>query len=398
MFGLSGSSKKATYGVLIDVGSGSIGVAIVSSNERKKLPEILFTHRIKMRPGDTSNTADYMRRMREALFSASLILAKEGLGMLREYDKTGKISRILVTCSSPWAETISRKVTYTHDSPFKVTDNLLEELVKNAEKEMGGVVETEILGSSSNLHVVERATVHYEVNDYLVKNPIDLTGESLSLFHVTGVVPEEILDAVHEVQEKVFSETEISIHTFLLVIYCVLRDIFPERASLSIVNVTGEATEIGIIHEGVLVDSVYAPYGSNTLIREISDESKKTPEDIATDLRAYAEETSHSASTEKVETHIASYAVHLSEAIKTVTDERALPETMIITGSAQLSTFFQKIIPQIAHETTKTDFRIIDLKKHVIDEIAKDHQEDVYLAIVSGFFHKLHSCGDFEPF
>lgn len=398
MFGLRRKAKTVTYGVIIDVGSGSVGVGIVKSDYHKELPEIIFAHRTPMRIDDEKvDTKHYLRKMKEALFSATLILAKDGLNALHESDRHATVKRVLVTCSAPWAHTISKRVAYEHDNDFKITETLIKELVSNAEKEMAKNLGNMDLITSTGPRVVERATVQYEVNDYPVYDPVALSGKTFSLFHVTGIVPEEIIDAVHEVQEKILTDTKLSTHTFMLVVYCVLRDVFREQNALSIINVTREATEIGIVNDGALVDSIHTPYGSNTLVREIVKQSGGTTEDAVSQLRTFSEQTTNKDSRKKMQTYFASYTESVSEAIRIITEDKALPQTIAITAPPQLEDFFAQTLPCIAEEATGVKYTILNFQKGLLDEIAVNHNADVLTAVTSRFFHKLHGCGEFEP-
>jgi Tfp pilus assembly PilM family ATPase len=54
-------------------------------------------------------------------------------------------------------------------------------------------------------------------------------------------------------------------------LHCVVRDIFKNAFDSCLVNITYEATEIGIVRDGTLQYATHTPFGSFSLAREIAD-------------------------------------------------------------------------------------------------------------------------------
>ncbi len=390
MLSFKRGSKTVSYGAIIDVGSGSVGVGILKSDQNEKLPEILFMHRELIRNAEgTAKQEDIARHMREALFSATLVLSKEGLSALRTFDTKAKISRILVTCSSPWAYTLSKKTHYTDKKEFKVTEALINELTHKAETEIEKELEQTSFLGSLGLKVVERATVATELNGYVVHNPINLTAQTLSLSQVTGLVPDEILAAVHEVQEKILTNTEISTHTYMLVAYCVFRDLFPKQDSFTIIDVAGESTEIGIVQNGVLLRSAHTSYGSSTLVRSICKKTKSPPEDVLTFLRALTEKTAKKELHENMTGHLLAYSDTLKETLTELQKDGGIPNTIILTALPQLESLFKIIIPEITEVTVGSKFSLLNLKRETVEEIAIQGGPDIFISIASRFCQRV---------
>ena len=397
MFHIGGNKSTATYGAVIDVGSGSVGVGIVESDHTKALPKIIYTHRELMRVSKKKvDRAEKIRQMREALFSASLTLSTDGLMALAAHNKHARIKRILVTCSSPWAHTVSKKVSYNADKDKRVTDSLIKNLVKDAEEEIEENLDESTMLFKLGMTIVERATVNVSINGYTVNNPIDLKGKEIELSHITGLIPQEILDAIHEVQDKILNDTKITAHTFMLVNYCIIRDIFPNIDSFCIVDVTGESTEIGVVENNVLLEVRHAPYGTHTLLRDTAKLSSGTAENSLTLLRNFAEGTSSNAQIKSTKAYIAKY---LSTVSKTFTDlhkTRKIPKTLVITSLPQLETFYKRTLPSIAETATDKEYTALDFSKEITKEILPTEEMDVYISLASRFFHKLHGCGEID--
>ncbi len=397
MFGFGSASKRPQYGIIIDISSGSVGIAIVESDKAKPIPRVIFSHRMNMRIGKTNTMpGERMRQMRETLFSASLLLSRDGLAALSAHNSRAKISKIFLVCSSPWAHTISRNVSYEGETDFKVGTELITDLESSAETGLEKDIDDPSLAFSADFQVVERATVDVRVNGYSVQDPLDLTGKTLSLSHVTGFILKDIIAAVEEVRDKILTNTEIQAHSAMLVSYCVFRDLFPKTSDLTLINVTGESTEIGIIEHGVLLETHSVLYGSNTLIREITGNTDQTPEYIATMLRTYSEEKLSNESRDVIDTHAKMYDVELVKLFETVHARRNIPKTIIVSAEPSVEHFVLGRILKMLGQVTGQESDVLHIKDEVLDHIVEDENADKRLAIQARFFHKLHSCGEID--
>jgi hypothetical protein len=393
MFNFRHNDSDAVYGVLIDISSGTVGVAIVESPFGEKLPKLIYTHRNTMRvTKHGAEKSENIRRVREALFSAALTLSQEGKQALAEYNPNAVIKKLYITCSSPWSYTVARTVHYKNDEPFKVTHTIIDDLIQSAETEILNHLRDETEVADEKYSVVERVTVDISINDYPVSQPLNLKGTSLGLSHVAGLIPQEILDAVNEVQEKLFPETELRAHTYMLIMYCVMRDIFPRLNSLCIIDVTGEATEFGVVENGLLIENTSIPVGSNTFVRNVMEATNKPATDIQSHMsldneRAHLE-------TDVFEPYINEYENQLFNAITKILEHRTIPANIVITTHRPYEHFFAPIVKRVFKKALATDPHMLSIKESIIDEISHGAGDDVYLALGARFFHKLHGCGE----
>lgn len=397
MFGLKSHTEGIFYGVIFDINSDNIGVSIIESDQSKKLPITVFSHRVHMRiPKLAPSTAGYTRHMREALFSASLILSRDGLEALGLHNSHARIGKILVTCASPWSYTISRNVHYESEKEIEVTRDLIDDLVKSAESEITTQIQSEKNDAHDLFEVVERATVDVRINDYSIQNPVGLRGTSVSLAHITGLVPTDIIKAVYEVQEKIFPNVEIHAHTSLLVLYCVLRDLFPETESLCIINVAPETTELGIVEGGTLIESTTILSGTSTLVRQLADSLKKTEIEIGSLLTLYESDSLEKTLREQVDKEfkifIKKFEVSMSEHFIT----RRFPKTAFLFAPEPYNELFVTELTPFIRDVFHADHTLLTINAEILKEISFHDSSDPYLSIISRFFHKLHACGEID--
>ncbi len=384
--------ESVSYGLLIDVSSGSIGIGIVESNKSKDLPKLIYADRTNLRVIDkVEDLGGQLRRAREALLASALTFSHEGISELKSYNPKARITKIFVTCSSPWAHTVARSVQYTDDEPFKVTKNVIDDLIQTAEKEILLHVTAQTELGKQNFEVVENATVDISINDYIVTNPFGLSGKQLSLSHIAGLIPKDLLSSVEEVQEKLFKDTELRAHTYMLVMYCVMRDIFPTIHSSCIVDVTGEATEFGIVEQNLLIDNVFIQHGTSSVIRNAA-KKLKTPEvDIRNQLISYNETVNP-----VLKDEIKEYQKQLVSAITQILQNRTLPNDIIVTSHSPFTQTCKQIIEDALSQASSEKHKVITIEKNLIEQISEGTEHDAYLAISARFFHKLHGCADMQ--
>lgn len=393
MFHFRHKESGVVYGVLIDISSGTVGVAIVASELGSTLPKLIYTHRITMRiTKHGAERSENIRRVREALLSASLIISQEGMQALSAYDSSAKISKLYVTCSSPWSYTLARTVAYKNDTPFKVTNSLIGDLIQSAESEILEYLDNIPHVAEHSFNVVERATVDITINDYPVINPLDKQGTTLGLTHIAGLVPEEILESIREVQQKLFPDTKLRTHTYMLVMYCVLRDIFSKLDSLCIVDLMGEATEFALVEHKQLIENIFIPEGSNSFIRDVMEHTGKPAEDVQTLMTQDSLHFIH----HDFDAHITTYEQSVTGAIERMREHHIIPTSVVITVQRPYEHFFVPILERAFRTILGVDPEILSIKHELIDEISHGAGDDVYLALGARFFHKLHGCGEFD--
>lgn len=392
---LGSRTSEVSYGALIDIGSGSVGVGIVMSDHSKTLPEIVWSDRVEMHFSGRKDETEKLRAIREALFSAVLNLSNTGLTELRGKNPKVMLSRILVTCSAPWSKTVTRSITYKQEEEFKVTETLVKELREGAEaKIQSDIVERDAV-EASGLRIVERATVNIKVNGYNVHNPLGLKTKAVELAHISGLVPGDIIDAIDEVHDKVLEDSVVSIHTYLLVFYCVLRDLYPDTHAFCIVDISGEATEFGIVEDDVLTYSSFAPIGSNRLLRMMTEGQGVPHEHALSQLRGYQEKTLSEDESRVVEGYLVQYRQITAQTLQKIYDDYHVPQTIVVTSSPEIRGILSEQIMLILNEVTKNTHNVLELDDHLVRDIATE-SADVFLAISGRFFHKLHGCGEIE--
>lgn len=393
MFGFGNDTTKQLFAALIDISSDSVGVAIVAISQESKLPTLLYSYRTHMRITNFDSVkSDNLRRVREALFSACLLLSQEGYLKLQSHNARGKVSKVFVTCSSPWSYTLAQNVKYENDIRFKVNQNIIDDLIQSAVLEISNHLKESGLLSKEGFETVEQVTMNVQLNDYPVAEPIGLSGTSVSLSHIVGLVPKEISSSLQEVKEKLFRNSESRIHTYILVMFCVIQDLFKKVHSMCIINVTGEATEFGIAENGLLIENSFVPSGYNTFTRSIMQKTGKPQSDVVTLMQAY-KDGSHTP-VGLLDDYIDDFSNIVADNFRKILERRVIPNEIFITVHTPHEKLFRDIIETALKKVSLPKRHLVLIDANIINQISDGDNEDIPLSLGARFFHTLHSYPD----
>ena len=132
----SGREKRVRYGVLIEIGSGSVLLSIIKSDATKINPEVIWSQRefASLKSKQTSNQDD--KAIMSSLLNVILQINNNGYKALRSYSSTAQIKYVQVSVTAPWSFTISKTIDYTKETEFVVSQELIDSLISVAKKKM----------------------------------------------------------------------------------------------------------------------------------------------------------------------------------------------------------------------------------------------------------------------
>ena len=405
---LTFKKSNVRYGVIVDIGSGSVLVSIIASDIEKPFPEIIWSKREYTPLRKSFTPTDAAKSVMTSLMNAMMALDSAGRKQFQEVAKGQKLEYLQVTVAAPWSYTVTKTISYKQEETFEVTKTLLEELLRTASKK----VEEEMLENEKvqdlGLSIIAKTTLQVIGNGY----PITVTGKqkanTLKVIQASSVAQEYLLDAILDAQDKILPSTELSQYSFMLPYFFVIQDIVPPGTDYCLVDLTYEATEIGIVREGVLTYCTHTPYGAFTLAREISEALGVPLEEAYSYLTN--EELSEFANTlseakkEAIKNIFLNYQIHLSELFKETGDELTVPRRIYIHGNLQTEPFFNAQVQAAATMATKMPHSAHNvtgelLTKKFPEEVTqslKQANQDTALLISAQFFHTREYQDRFE--
>lgn len=390
MFGFTLGASKTQCGVVIDIGSGSVGCAIVVSNVDSAKPEIVWSHREYARIKDIDSTKVPLQEIATSLTNALLHVGNSGTTQLRERYPHLKISTVQATVSAPWTYTITKTIQFTEDKPFKVNDDLIEELSETVERKIiNEVLENDIF-KNNQLEIIDSKTFGVQINGYPVTNPKDVRANNLSIAHVTAITQKKITQALAASIEKILPKSTLVTHSFMYMFYDVLKNLNPNTAEVCLVDVTSEATEIGIVREGKLVHVTNVAFGTFSLAREIAVACKIPKEEAYSYLKvgmsSLAEKLTKTKAAE-LHTILEAYEDKIAELFTSTDDALAIPKTLFLHCEESTEAFFVNSLVNAAKKATTMRHSIHPITSLFFDAGTTG---DTRLLLSAHFFHRVH--------
>jgi hypothetical protein len=372
-------------------------MAIVDLQSAERLPKVLFAHREYLKVTDYSDTESRIRALKNALFTASLEYAQGGMAALREHDPKGRVAEVLFICGAPLAVTSTRFIKIEDETPFLITAEKVKALIAEAERADEEEHKASERFKEEGLVLVERSVVHTMVNGYLTSDPYGKKGKELSLAHISGLMPAALESLMREIEDKVMPHTHRISHTFALVLFCVIRDLYPETPHGVLIDISGEATEIMVMQDEVLRESLAVPYGTHTFLRDVASALGTFPDEALGHIREYGD-----ASPESVKLAIASaseaYVKKIEALFADLKTRFVLPHHFFLSTSKNLDTFFEAIMRKTVETHIGTHGTLVSLNAtlRTADNADPKKPYDAFFGVESRFFHKRHGCGEIE--
>ncbi len=345
-------SQKGTNVVLIHIGSGSVGIAIVHiSNARK--PTVIWSHREYVLLSAQAS-GDSSRLIETTLINSCLELGNRGLQALRHSDYSNSIEHFFVSVSAPWMYTVPKTVNFSDERDFLIDDGLLESLADAAFSQTTTMIEQNEFLTSLELVPVAHAITGTIVNGYSVPDPIGKKAKNLVLAHTAELAWQKIMSILEDALYKIFPHPKVSVRSFAYTLFSVLKQRNQHIIETCIVDVTTEATEITFVRDGILADVLFMPFGSYSIAREIAHASQLPLEEAYSFLKSGESQIISklsSARQKEVEDILKSYESKVSELFLSAQDELSVPPYVYVHCEHNILSFFKSRVERALSST-----------------------------------------------
>jgi len=405
---LSLSNPKDRYGVIIDIGSGSVLAAIVHSNVSRSHPDVVWSHREAAPLRNIDSLEQSAKAVITALVNATMLLDAEGRKVLREFDSSAKLTELQCTISAPWSYTVSKTINYNQDKEFTITEDLIEDLNQAVQEKIANELNEDEVVNNFGLQVIVRANMEVLANGYIVKSPRGQKTRQFALSQACGVAQTAIVEAVDEMRDKLFPDAESKKSSFILVLYSVTRGILPQADNICLVDITFEATEIGIVRDGSLKYCTHTPFGSFSLAREISEITKVPLHEAFGYLHTITPysfmEKLNTKQKGDIEALFEAYISRVAELFHETGDSLAIPRRISLHSDVESESLFLDLVEKAAKRSTKISPQITPISKEIINQAylastsdtTEEITPDTALLLSAQFFHKGSRQSSFE--
>ena len=399
----SSDTHSIRHGLILEIGSGSVLAALVRSEQNQPHPDILWSQRETIKRRTEHDLTATAKDILTCLMNVILQVESASKAIL----DGNALSHMQVSITAPWSYTITKVISYTEEATFAITHALLSSLMEAAQKKIVEELKENELASNLGLTITARATTDIEANDYKIQNPVGQRADTLTLTQVSAVSQTYLTEALSDIHHKVLPRATMERYSFMLLFHCIIRDLQHHMTEYCLVDITDEATEIGIVRGGILRYCTHTAYGIGTLARKVA-ETLNLPIDQA---YSFMREPNYShtlseLSPEKrsaVENILSSYQQAVTELFHETGDALSIPKVLFLHGSFQTEEFFTEQIGLAAKSATKATHNVHPVTTELLTKsFAPDQKQemlnknqDTAILVAAAFFHKQHHCNDF---
>lgn len=373
MFNLLG--KKEELALLVDIGNGSVGTALTLFQKGNK-PKVEFSLRSPFTISKKPGSGKLISQMNTLLDQTLSLLMRNGSVLIAK----NKITSALVTFSSPWIASKTKHIEISLGTSFNISEKFLNDIIKKEEN----VFKKEL--APNPLNVIEKVLINTKVNGYPVNEIIGKKAKDFDCLLFMSLLPENILKIVQDLifkQAHLLSQN-VLIHGFPLVSFSLFRDIFPDDSDFIIMDITSEVTDMTLVLDDAIFETISFPYGKNSILREIANNFEVTPSIAESMLHMWMSNKADDSVSKKMkgifENIEKSWSEHFDSAWRKLSIE-TLPSRIFLTADNDIVQTFKELIdlPNLTY-----------INEDILSPLYKNNSlsPDEFMAILSIFYNK----------
>jgi len=358
-----GTEKKQEHVLVLNIGSASVAGAFVLVGENKST--IVSTVSSDIAVMHDLTFEQFEKEMTKALSATLEALVRE---------RKPRPDRIVVYLSSPWYASQVRTAKVSRPSPFVVSNGFVSDMIS---RELKAFEQEELAahkGTAEALRAIESKTLRVKLNGYPNANPIGLSARELEFSLFISVTPEKMVTLVEGIIARHY-HAPVSFSTFLFASFVVSRDFFPHQDEYLLVDIGGEITDVSLIQEGTLAQSVSFPRGRNFILRKLSAGLSRSTTEAATICKLYTEG--------KVEDSVKDACARIlreakdqwvesfQQALTGISAKLSIPDAILLSVGADIAPWFQDVLrrDELHHYTlTDKEFKVVLLDATLFHE------------------------------
>ncbi len=272
---MSSKFLKHGYGlsIVLDISSESIGGSLVVLNQ-DQTSLVLHSTRLAIIWEKPVTPEPLLIRIRQTLLAVVKQLHNEGLPEVSRHGiYTHHIAKVSVTFASPWYLSQTEGLTVNYEKPTLITRAVLKKIIDQEERKFNDKLKEHTHSQLYNqAQIIERRIVDIKLNGYSTNSPYQKKAQKIDLSMHTSFVSQDILLVVNNSIGQYFNYRSIKYSSFPLVSFTALTHHTDLHDSI-ILDIRGETTDISLIKQGALWESVSFPAGTGGLLRAISEKT-----------------------------------------------------------------------------------------------------------------------------
>ncbi len=362
MFLFSSSKDKDERILYFDIGSGTVGGALArvsTVNGKQGKPEVIYSTRVVIDFDEDMNMERFLARMIRSLNEVVVRISET---------HPGKIKKIYCFLRSPWYASQTRVISYEKNAAFTFNEKIASELITAELKAFERSELERYAGLKSPLQLLEKRTIQTKLNGYATANPFGKKTKSLELSLYLSMSPQVVLEKIQDTIGRYFNAFSIQFASFLFTSFVVARDTFIGEKNFLMVDIGSEITEVSLVKDEMLMQTVSFPLGRNSFIRGLAKELSKNVTEASSLFSLYMESKLTPEAEAEVKTALEDAELvwldQFQNALVTISEETSLPSLLLLTTMLGVTEFFTKIIQKekfSQYMVTDKQFKIIPI-------------------------------------
>lgn len=339
-FFFKSEKKKENIIAIFDIGSGSVGGAIVRiPSDPNHIPTIIKSVRADVISREELDFKTFTADMLDALGSTAKML----------YDsKLGAPDEIHCVLASPWYLSETRVVKLVREHSFAFTQKIADEMLEKEIALLKEDYDKKYASVKSVPQVIEHNVMGVSLNGYLVEDPIGKRSRSVEMHMAISLSPKSILDKIEKTISNTFHHIPVSFSSFVMSSYLAVREKYVTPDSYLLLDVGGEITDVAIITKGILKASLSFPFGKKTFFKYMCTKLEIEARDAEELFSLYSAGTLSDRKLKKVEPLFQSIENSWGEAFRacigTLPHTLRLPSTIFLTADADIRDWFMNVV------------------------------------------------------
>jgi hypothetical protein len=259
----SSTPKKERLVAVFDIGSGSVGGAIVSldKEEKESIPRIIASTRLNI------ESKSYPDTNFEAFAKEMLFTLEQTARDLFNFKK-GAPEEIFCMLASPWYDSEIRNIKKSNLKKVGLNKNQIDLLTKEELIKLNREYNEKYKSDKDKRIVIEQYVSSFILDGQTKANPLGKKARNVEMDLVVSVSPKEIIKKIKEEIQKSFSVGKVDFMSFSSASYLAIRDNFViNKDTYFLVDISGQTTDITAIDRGFVKSFKSFSFGRKNIFR-----------------------------------------------------------------------------------------------------------------------------------
>ncbi|MBP9669206.1 MAG: hypothetical protein KBE09_02860 [Candidatus Pacebacteria bacterium] len=380
-----GSRFAAQPELIVDIGSGSIAVAIVELSSDEHTPsKIRVSKRVSLPKAEEERPEGAAFSGLVALIEPTMKSALEMYASIAPHARVGKVTAVL---HAPWISVATSEEAQQYEKETLIAKTHIDELAQRAIAKV----------APTTGEAFEKVAVRTELNGYPTGKPLGKTAHRMHVVTLTGSTEKAVYTSLIDALTKALPGRQPTIRTAANVTITVLNPLARRTPHYSALDITSEASGVLVVSSGKVQSFATIPIGWRTLIRELAKKYVTTPEEATSRLRMAIEESCTGTDCMSVLSSLSDvapqYTKLYAENFAKIAEKERMPSTMIITAPPDIAPWFVELIARLdfaPFTDTGNPFVVQRVQEQHIADLAifaPGIQPDAGVALDAAFVH-----------